>query len=136
MATNKKRIRHTIRERKKYRLRKKITGSQACPRVCVFRSAKHTYAQIIDDVSGKTLASASTLEKDVLDKVGGTPEELCPNDARSKKSIAAAHAVGIVVGERAKKEGLEKVIFDRNGYVYHGRVKAVAEGARQAGLNF
>ena len=136
MAMNKKKIRYTIRQRKKYRLRKKISGAPGCPRVCVYRSAKHTYAQIIDDTSGKTLASASTLEKDVLDKLGEAPEDLCPNDARSNKSIAAAHAVGLVVAERAKKEGCEKAVFDRNGFIFHGRVKAVAEGARKGGLNF
>lgn len=136
MATNKKKISYTIRQKKKLRLRKRISGTAECPRVCVYRSSKHVYAQIVDDVNRKTLASASTLEKDVLSRVKDAPEEMCPNDSRSTKSVAAAHAVGLIIGSRAKENGIEKVVFDRNGYLFHGRVRAVAEGARSAGLNF
>ena len=103
------------------RVRAKISGTPECPRLDVFRSAKHIYAQIIDDVNGVTLVSASSLEKDF--NVEGTKSD-------------AAKQVGMNVAERAKAKGIENVVFDRGGYVYHGRVKALAEGAREGGLQF
>ena len=103
------------------RVRAKISGTPERPRLNVFRSAKHIYAQIIDDVSGKTLVSASSLEKDFACE--GTKTD-------------AAKQVGVNVAERAKAKGIENVVFDRGGYVYHGRVKALAEGAREGGLQF
>ena len=106
------------------RVRKTISGTPEMPRLCVYRSAKNIYAQIIDDVNGKTLVSASTLDKDIKAECayGGNKE--------------AAKAVGKAIGEAAKKAGIETVCFDRGGYLYHGRVKELADGAREAGLQF
>ena len=103
------------------RVRGKISGTPERPRLNVFRSNANIYAQIIDDVNGVTLAFANTLEKDFEGATG---------------NIEAAKKVGQMVAERAKAKGIEKVVFDRNGYIYHGRVAAVAEGAREAGLEF
>ncbi len=109
------------RARRHYRLRFKISGTPERPRLCVFRSEKHIYAQVIDDVAGKTLAAAASNEKG-FEGVGSNQE--------------AAKKVGQMVAERAVKAGIENVVFDRGGYVYHGRVKALAEGAREGGLKF
>ena len=103
------------------RVRAKISGTPECPRLCVFRSAKHIYAQIIDDVNGVTLASASTLEKD-FGAYGGNKE--------------AAAKVGKLVAERALEKKIETVVFDRGGFIYTGRVKELADGAREGGLKF
>ena len=103
------------------RVRAKISGTPEMPRLNVFRSEANIYAQVIDDVNGVTLASASTLDK-AIEGYGG--------------NIAAATAVGKLVAERAKAKGIETVVFDRGGYLYHGRVKALAEGAREGGLKF
>ncbi len=103
------------------RVRSKISGTPECPRLDVFRSAKHIYVQIIDDVNGVTLASASSLEKD-FGAYGGNKE--------------AAKKVGELVAKRALEKGIENVVFDRGGYIYHGRVKELAEGAREGGLKF
>ncbi|MBQ7035188.1 MAG: 50S ribosomal protein L18 [Clostridia bacterium] len=103
------------------RVRAKIFGTPERPRLCVFRSAKHIYAQIIDDVNGKTLVSASTMEKDFTE-YGGNAD--------------AAKKIGELVAERALKAKIDTVVFDRGGFVYHGRVKALAEGAREGGLKF
>ena len=103
------------------RVRGKISGTPERPRLNVYRSNANIYAQIIDDVNGVTLVSASSLEKD-FEGFGG--------------NIEAAHKVGKTVAERAKAKGIENVVFDRGGYLYHGRVKALAEGAREGGLKF
>ena len=103
------------------RVRGKISGTPECPRLNVFRSNANIYAQIIDDVNGVTLASASTLDKDFEGATG---------------NVEAAKKVGALVAERAKAKGIEEVVFDRGGYIYHGRVAALAEGAREAGLKF
>ena len=103
------------------RVRAKIFGTPERPRLCVFRSAKHIYAQIIDDVNGKTLVSASSMEKDFTE-YGGNKD--------------AAKKIGELVAERALKAKIETVVFDRGGFVYHGRVQALAEGAREGGLKF
>ena len=103
------------------RVRGKISGTPECPRLNVFRSNANIYAQIIDDVNGVTLASASTLEKEFEGATG---------------NAEAAKKVGLVLAERAKAKGIEDVVFDRGGYLYHGRVAALAEGAREGGLNF
>lgn len=103
------------------RVRGKISGTASCPRLNVFRSAKHIYAQLIDDEAGVTLCSASTLEKG-FEGFGGNTE--------------AAKKVGAMLAEKAKDKGIVDVVFDRSGYVYHGRVAALAEGAREGGLNF
>lgn len=115
----------TSRQRRHVRVRAKVKGTNARPRLNVFRSSAHIYAQVIDDDRGRTLVAASDLEQDVLDRAG----------AEATKS-AKARAVGEVIGERAKAAGIKTIVFDRGGYIYHGRVKAVAEGAREAGLAF
>ncbi|MDL1955970.1 MAG: 50S ribosomal protein L18 [Candidatus Desulfofervidus auxilii] len=113
------------RLRRKRRIRKKIFGTSERPRLCVYRSLKHMYAQIIDDTKGITLVAASTLDPEIRDKV----KEL-------KGKIAKAEVVGKLIAKRALEKGIKKVVFDRNGFLYHGRVKAVAEGAREGGLDF
>ncbi len=113
-----------IRLRKHLRVRKKISGTPNRPRLCVFRSNTNIYAQIIDDTTGNTLVSASTLEKDIKSGLayGGNAE--------------GAKAVGKLVAERAADKGIKEVVFDRGGYIFHGRVAALAEAAREAGLSF
>lgn len=133
MAKNKK---MTSRQRMKYRIRKRISGSEERPRLSVFRSSKHVYAQVISDVSGKTLASASTRDKSVLDSVSKVDTDGLPNEARTAKSVAGARAVGAAIAEKCKEQGINTVVFDRNGFYYHGRVAGVAEGARSGGLKF
>lgn len=123
----------TSRQRKQRRLRRDIIGTDQCPRMSVFRSGKYIYVQAISDESGATLVGASSKESAVMSRIGDVKSEDCPNDARSAKSVAAARAVGLVAAERLKEKGLEKVVFDRNGYVYKGRVQAVAEGLREGG---
>ena len=103
------------------RVRGKISGTAERPRLCVFRSENHIYAQVIDDVAGCTLVSASTVEKG-FEGLGSNCE--------------AAKKVGLKVAERAKEKGIEEVVFDRGGYIFHGRVKALADGAREGGLKF
>jgi large subunit ribosomal protein L18 len=112
------------RERRKLRIRKRVTGTSERPRLSVFRSAKHIYAQVIDDASGNTLAFASTLSKDLRGTFG--------EDDKTE----AAKKVGALVAKICKSKGIEKVVFDRNGYLYHGRVSALAQAAREAGLEF
>ena len=113
-----------VRLRIHERIRKRLSGSQGRPRLAVFRSNKHIYAQVIDDSKGATVTAASTLDADAK------------KDAKHGGNIAAAKAVGKLVAERAKAKGIETVLFDRGGYLYHGRVKALAEAAREAGLKF
>lgn len=110
-----------IRQGVHRRIRKKVRGSADRPRLAVFRSLNHIYAQIIDDRSGKTLATASTTEKALAAKTGG--------------NVEAAKNIGKVIAERAQKAGISTVVFDRGGYVYHGRVKALLDATREAGLN-
>ena len=117
----KKEIRKTIHER----IRRKLRGSAARPRLAVFRSVAHIYAQVIDDAGGTTLVSASS-----VDEGGGGAA------SKSGGNVAAAKAIGKLVAERAKEKGITKVVFDRGGYQYHGRVKALADAARAAGLEF
>ena len=111
------------RQIRRYRIRKRVTGSPERPRLSVFRSSKHIYAQLIDDIRGVTLATASSRE-DLAARVEG------------KGKTAVSAAVGKLLAERAREQGVEKVCFDRGGYLYHGRVKALADGARAGGLNF
>jgi len=112
------------RQKKHLRVRKKILGTPERPRLNVFRSLKHIYAQIIDDTTGNTLVAASTLDPILKDKLqhGGNKD--------------AAKAVGKLIGEKALEKGIQKIIFDRGGYIYQGRVRELAEGAREAGLEF
>jgi len=112
------------RERRQKRVRKKVKGSPQRPRLCVFRSARHIYAQVIDDVSGRTLVSASTISPDLRDQVKGL------------KKTEAAKLVGRIVARKAREKGIDKVVFDRNGFLYHGRVQALSSSAREEGLEF
>lgn len=115
---------NTIRQKRHRRVRRNISGTAEAPRLNVYRSLNHIYVQVIDDTQGVTIASASTMEKAIKEKVA------------EMTKVEAAKVVGQMAGERAKAKGVEKVVFDRGGYLYTGRVKAVAEGAREAGLNF
>ena len=117
----KKPNKNAVRQKRHRRLRNYLKGTAETPRLCVYRSTNHIYAQIIDDVNGVTLAAASTLEK-AFEGTGSNAE--------------AAKKVGQMIAERAKAKGIDTVVFDRGGYVYHGRVAALAEGAREGGLNF
>jgi large subunit ribosomal protein L18 len=118
-ATNRK---QEGRARRHRRVRKRVTGTAERPRLAVFRSNKHISAQVIDDASGRTLAAASTLEKDLRSGSTGNKQ--------------AATTVGRLIGERAQAAGVTQVVFDRGGFLYHGRVAAVADAARDAGLDF
>ena len=112
-------------ERRKARVRRTLrAAANGRPRLSVFRSSKHIYAQVIDDDAGRTVVAASTLDKDLKDAL------------KKGSDLAAAQAVGKLVAERALKAGVTSVVFDRGGYLYHGRVKALADAAREAGLNF
>jgi large subunit ribosomal protein L18 len=111
------------RKRRHHRVRKKITGTPERPRLAVFRSNRHLVLQVIDDEAGRTLAAASTVEGDV-------------RQAGSTGSIDAATRVGRLIGERAREAGITKVVFDRGGFLFHGRIKAAADAAREAGLEF
>ena len=113
------------RQRRHLRVRAKVRGSAARPRLNVFRSSAHIYAQVIDDAEGQTLVAASSREPDVLARL-----------AEDKTKTDKAKLVGLIVGERAKAAGIDTVVFDRGGYKYHGRVKALADGAREGGLEF
>ncbi|GGE20826.1 50S ribosomal protein L18 [Marinithermofilum abyssi] len=119
-----KQDRNKSRKRRHLRVRKKIFGTAARPRLNVFRSSKNIYAQLIDDVAGQTLASASTLDAELKESgiYGGNAE--------------AARKVGELIAKRAQEKGIKQVVFDRGGYLYHGRIKALAEGAREGGLDF
>ena len=118
----KKNSKNDVRVRIHKRIRKVIKGTGTQPRMAIFRSVKHIYAQVIDDTTGNTLASASSNEKGGAAGVGG--------------NVAGAKAVGKLVAERAIEKGVKKVVYDRGGYLYHGRVKALADAAREAGLEF
>jgi large subunit ribosomal protein L18 len=113
-----------MRLKRKSRIRKNLSGSTARPRLSVFRSARHIYAQIIDDQHGITLVAAGTLSPEIRDKVG------------SLKKADAAREVGKLLADKAKSKGIEKVVFDRNGFLYHGRIKSLAESCREHGLVF
>jgi len=112
------------RLKRKLRIRKKLSGTPERPRLCVFRSAKHIYAQIIDDAKGQTMVSISTLDPAVK------------GQGKFDSKVAKAVFIGKLLGEKAVTMGIKKVVFDRNGFMYHGRVKAVSDGAREAGLDF
>lgn len=135
MATQGKKIASTSREKRKLRIRKKVVGTVERPRLSIFRSSKHTYAQVITDDGHRTVASASTLDNDVkaaLVKLAAEQE----GAKGSTKSVLAAKAVGLVLAERTKSAKVAQVVFDRNGFLFAGRVKALADGAREGGLNF
>ncbi len=119
-----KQTRKELVQRRHRRVRKTVTGTPERPRLAVFRSNSHIYAQVIDDVAGHTLAAASTLDAELREKLG------------TGANCEASAAVGTLVAKRAKERGIEQVVFDRGGNLYHGRVKALADAAREAGLNF
>lgn len=116
--------RQIARKKRQVRVRKKVQGTPECPRLCVYRSSKHIYAQIIEDVNGSTLAASSSLAKGSAGSLefGG--------------NVEAAKAVGKAIAETALDKNIKQVVFDRNGFLYHGRVKALADAAREAGLSF
>ena len=124
MAHDKIKEKELNRKRRHFRVRKKVKGTKEKPRLNVYRSLSHIYAQVIDDYSGHTLASASTLDPELKKEL-----------SRGSNSDAARR-VGELVARRAQEKGIERVVFDRGGYMYHGRVKALAEGAREEGLDF
>ena len=113
-------IRHRIRNR----IRKKLSGTPERPRLAVFRSQTHIYAQVIDDDAGRTVCAASTLDTDLKEKV------------KTGANVAAAKEVGKLIASRAQEKGVQAVVFDRGGFLYHGRIKALADAAREAGLKF
>ena len=116
--------RQDLRARRHLRVRKKVAGTAERPRLAVFRSLKHIYAQLIDDDAGRTLCAASSLDESLADK------------KKKGGDVAAAKAVGALIASRAKEKGVSAVVFDRGGFQYHGRVKALADAAREAGLKF
>ncbi|MBP6875129.1 MAG: 50S ribosomal protein L18 [Candidatus Eisenbacteria bacterium] len=118
------RMRFERRVKRHERIRKYLSGTQGCPRLCVFRSHEHIYGQIVDDSAGHSLLGASTLSPELVEKVKGM------------KKLAASREVGKLLAQRALAKGIERISFDRGGYLYHGRVKALAEGAREGGLKF
>ena len=120
----KKQVKNKVRIRKHQRVRKKISGTPERPRLNVFRSLNHIYAQVIDDTAGTTLAAASTLDESLKGSLNGSGNK------------EAAKAVGTLVAKKALEKGIKSVVFDRGGYIYHGRVKELAEAAREAGLDF
>lgn len=119
-----KQDKNKIRKKRHLRVRKKVAGTAQAPRLNVFRSSKHIYAQIIDDVAGVTLASASTLDAEIKDTIehGGNQD--------------AAAKVGLLIAKRGLEKGVTEVVFDRGGYLYHGRIKSLADAAREGGLQF
>lgn len=116
--------RRQARLKKQNRVRRKVRGTEEKPRLCVYRSAKHMYAQIIEDTTGKTLLSVSTVSKDLS------------GDVKNTGNVDAAKAVGAAIARKALDKNIKQVVFDRNGFLYHGRVKALADAAREAGLSF
>lgn len=125
MSQSKCQAKRERRERAHLRARKRVVGTPERPRLAVYRSLRYVYAQLVDDSKGVTLAQASSLDADVRSAFEG-----------SAKCVAAAKAVGKAIAERAMQKGVDQVVFDRGGFIYHGRVKAVAEGAREQGLKF
>ncbi|MDH3359205.1 MAG: 50S ribosomal protein L18 [Desulfobacteraceae bacterium] len=117
-------LKKRARLKRKKRIRKNLVGTQERPRLSVFRSSKHIYAQVIDDTNGRTLVAASSMEKEVKEH------------PKFENKVAVAGFVGKIIAQRAIEKGISKVVFDRNGFLYHGRVKAISDGARETGLDF
>jgi large subunit ribosomal protein L18 len=118
---------HDRRVRIKYRIRKRVKGTDVRPRLTVFRSVAHVYVQVVDDATGTTIAAASTVEPTLKGSLA---------QGASGGNVAGAKAIGKTIAERLREKGVTRVVFDRNGFLYHGRVKAVADAAREAGLEF
>ena len=140
----KKQYANQSRLRRHLRVRKRLAGTSARPRLCVFRSANQIYAQIVDDAQGRTLVAASSRDADVA-QVKAAPvakaegDEATPESYRgleANRRVSQAYKVGYLLAERAKAAGLQRVVFDRGGYIYHGRIAALADGARKGGLDF
>jgi large subunit ribosomal protein L18 len=143
----KKQYANQSRLRRHLRVRKRLTGTSERPRLCVFRSSNQIYAQIVDDAQGRTLVAASSRDADlakvkaalVAPAEGAEGEDATPEAFRgleTNRRVQIAHKVGLLLAERAKAAGLKRVVFDRGGYIYHGRVAALADGARKGGLDF
>jgi large subunit ribosomal protein L18 len=124
MTVSVAKARREARVKRQVRVRRKVRGSGECPRLCVFRSARHIYAQIIEDATGKTLVATSTIAKEVVE------------GQKYTGNVDAAKAVGAAIAKKALEQNIKQVVFDRNGFLYHGRVKALADAAREAGLAF
>jgi large subunit ribosomal protein L18 len=122
-------MRERARRRRQERVRKRVQGTLTRPRLSVFKSAKHIYGQLIDDVQGRTLAAASSLSASFRERVQSV-------EKTSGGNVSGAKIVGELIAEQARAKGITQIVFDRNGFLYHGRVKALAEGAREAGLQF
>lgn len=122
-------LRERARRRRQERVRKKVQGTSTRPRLSVFKSAKHIYGQLIDDVRGHTLTAASSLSSSFHERVQSV-------EKASGGNVSGAKIVGELIAEQARAKGITQIVFDRNGFLYHGRVKALAEGAREAGLQF
>ena len=135
MSNRQLKIKEKRRVRSKYKIRKKVSGSDLAPRISVFRSSKHIYAQAIIDDTNNTIATASTLDDTVVKQIATIKAEAAINESKSTKSITAAKAVGIAIAEKLKAKGIERAVFDRNGFKYHGRIKSLADGIREGGLN-
>lgn len=119
----------TARTKRHFRIRKKVAGTTARPRLCVFRSTKHIYAQVVDDSLGTTIASACTLLKNL-------PEVKAEEDKPDSHKIQQAKAVGKLIAMKLQEKGCESIVFDRGGYIYHGRIAALADGVREGGIKF
>ncbi len=140
----KKQYANQSRLRRHLRVRKRLAGTSERPRLCVFRSANQIYAQIVDDAQGRTLVAASSRDADLAKvqgalKAGGEGEDATPEAYRGleeNRRVQLAYKVGQLLAERAKAAGVQRVVFDRGGYIYHGRVAALADGARKGGLDF
>jgi large subunit ribosomal protein L18 len=122
-------MRQRARRRRQERVRKRVQGTLTRPRLSVFKSAKHIYGQLIDDIQGRTLAAASSLSASFRERVQSV-------EKASGGNVSGAKIVGELIAEQARAKGVTQIVFDRNGFLYHGRVKALAEGAREAGLQF
>jgi large subunit ribosomal protein L18 len=122
-------LKELARRRRQERVRKKVTGTPERPRLCVFKSTQHIYCQLIDDIHGYTLAAASSLEAGFRDRLQSV-------ENASGGNVAGAKLVGVLIASQALAKGVRHVVFDRNGFIYHGRIKALADGAREAGLQF
>ena len=142
----KKQYANEARLRRHQRVRKRLSGTTARPRLAVFRSGNQIYAQVIDDQRGRTLVAASSRDDDFAAAVEGVPTDLGITEENPSASaikgltqnrrVRQSYAVGLLIAQRAKAQGIERVVFDRGGYIYHGRVAALAEGARRGGLDF
>ena len=140
MAIGSKKVKRTARDRRKFRIKKALVGRTQRLRLSVFRSNKFTYAQIICDAESKTLLTVSSRDAEVISEAKNVAAELSKESEAKKtastKSVAAAFALGKILAKKAAEKQLSEVVFDRNGFLYHGRVKAVADGAREGGLKF